>query len=178
MEGSLRRAIDVVNFVIRKLVPADAEEVREARLEGLKLHPDAFSRDYEQDLALAIDDWRRRLDMRAWFGGFEGDALLGIAAFGPGDSSKTKHSGHLGGMYVREKARGTGMAEAIIRTLLDHAAKEVEQVQLTVNADNRRAFKLYERCGFREVGRVPRSLLIDGKYYDEITMLRDLREGV
>jgi RimJ/RimL family protein N-acetyltransferase len=172
VEGSLRRAIDAVNFVIRRLVPSDAEQVREARLEGLKLHPDAFSRDYEQDLALTIEDWRQRLGARAWFGGFEGDLLLGIAAFGPGDSSKTKHMGHLGGMYVREKARGTGMAEAIIRTLLDHAGKEVEQVQLTVNADNARAFKLYQRCGFREVGRIPRTLLVDGKYYDEITMVR------
>lgn len=176
MEGPLRRAICVVNFVIRRLVPADAEEVREARLEGLKLHPTAFSRDYEQDLRLPIEEWRKRLGSRAWFGGFVGQELLGIAAFGPGDSSKTKHVGFLGGMYVREKARGTGMAEAIIRTLLDHAMKEVEQVQLTVNADNARAFKLYQRCGFREVGRIPRTLLVDGKYYDEITMVRDLRD--
>jgi RimJ/RimL family protein N-acetyltransferase len=175
VEGSLRRADCVVNFVIRRLAPGNAEQVREARLEGLKLHPDAFSRDYEQDLKLSLDDWRARLGSRAWFGGFEGDALLGIAAFGPGDSSKTKHMGHLGGMYVRETARGTGMAEAIIRTLLDHAAKEVELIQLTVNADNARAFKLYQRCGFREVGRIPRSLCIDGKYFDESVMVRDLR---
>jgi RimJ/RimL family protein N-acetyltransferase len=75
-------------------------------------------------------------------------------------------------MYVREAARGTGLAAAIVQALLDHATREVEQVELTVNADNARAIKFYERQGFRIVGRMPRALRIDGRYYDELSMLR------
>jgi len=48
----------------------------------------------------------------------------------------------------------------------------VEQIQLTVNADNARAIKFYERHGFRTVGRMPHALLVDGRYYDELTMVR------
>jgi ribosomal protein S18 acetylase RimI-like enzyme len=163
-----------MTFTVRRLTPDDAESVREARLEALKLHPEAFSRDYEQDAALTLEDWRERLRVRAWFGGFDGSVLLGFAAFVPGDSSKTAHAGHLGGMYVRERARGTGLAAAIIEALLDHAMTKVEQIQLTVNADNIRALKLYERCGFRTVGRIPHALHVGDKYYDELIMVRPI----
>jgi len=164
-----------MNYEIRRLIPDDAEKVREVRLEGLRLHPEAFSRDYEQDEQLSLDDWRMRLDGGwAWFGGFEGEMLLGIAAFGRGDSSKTRHVGHLGAMYVRKIARGTGLADGIIEAVLDHAMGKVEQVQLTVTAGNIRALKLYERCGFKIVGTLPRALLIGDKYYDEHLMARPL----
>ncbi len=157
---------------VRRLTPDDADIVRAVRLEGLKRHPEAFSRDYDQDANLGLDEWRGRLASRAWFGGFVDNALMGLAAFSRGDSGKTAHTGGLGGMYVREAARGSGLAGAIVQALLDHATEEVEQVALTVNADNARAIKFYERQGFRTVGRMPRALLVDGRYYDELNMVR------
>jgi RimJ/RimL family protein N-acetyltransferase len=158
--------------MVRRLTPDDAETVRAIRLEGLKLHPEAFSRDYEQDAKLGLDEWRSRLSSRAWFGGFVDDTLSGVAAFGIGDSSKTAHTGSLGGMYVREAARGTGLAGAIIKAVLDHALGQVEQLELTVNAENTRALKFYERHGFRIVGRMPHALRVDGRDYDELSMVR------
>ena len=157
---------------VRRLTPDDAENLRAVRLEGLKLHPEAFSRDYEQDEKRAVDEWRGRLATGVWFGGFVDGALSGIVAFAPGDSTKTAHTGKLGGMYVREAARSTGLAAAIFEAVIDHATSLVEQLELTVNADNSRAIKFYERHGFRVVGRMPRALLVDGRYYDELSMVR------
>jgi ribosomal protein S18 acetylase RimI-like enzyme len=57
-------------------------------------------------------------------------------------------------------------------TLLDHAVTCVEQVMLTVNAENMRAIKYYERHGFRPIGRIPRSLHVGERYYDDLLMLR------
>jgi RimJ/RimL family protein N-acetyltransferase len=157
---------------VRRLTPDDAEDLRAVRLEGLKLHPEAFSRDYESDEKRGLDEWRARLATGVWFGGFVGDVLSGIVAFASGDSTKTAHTGKLGGMYVRETARGTGLSGAIFEAVIDHATGQVEQLELTVNADNARAIKFYERHGFRVVGRMPRALLVDGRYYDELSMVR------
>lgn len=158
--------------IVRRLTADDAENARAIRLEGLKLHPGAFSRDYEQDERRDIEEWRARLASGAWFGGFVDDVLSGVCAFARGNSSKTAHTGKLGGMYVREAARGTGLAGAIFEAVIDHATAQVEQLELTVNADNARAIKFYERHGFRVVGRMPHALLIDGRYYDELSMVR------
>jgi len=73
---------------------------------------------------------------------------------------------------VRDTARGTGLADALMTALIDHASDTVEQIQLTVNAENPRAIKFYERHGFRPIGRIPRSLHVGDRYYDDLLMLR------
>lgn len=77
-------------------------------------------------------------------------------------------------MYVRANAQGSGLADALMTALLKHAATVVEQVQLVVNAENARAIKFYQRHGFREIGRIPRSLHIGGRYYDDMLMFRSV----
>ena len=151
----------------------DAEALREIRLEALHLHPTAFSADPDVETAFPIERWREHLQTRVWFGGRIGGVLAGINAFSiDGYSKKVAHIGHLGAMYVRATARGTGLADALVRNFLDYAIGKVEQVELTVEAGNARAIRLYERHGFRTVGRMPRSIRVDGAYYDELQMYR------
>ena len=75
-------------------------------------------------------------------------------------------------MYVREDHRGTGLADALVEAVIDHAIGLVEQLKLTVNAENPRAIALYERHGFRTVGRIPRSIRVGDRTYDELMMIR------
>lgn len=159
-------------MTVLRLTPADAEELRALRREALLAHPTAFSADPEIEAKLTLDDWRARLASRVWFGGRIDGALCGMCAFSTEASRKIRHTGHLGAMYVREAARGTGLAGGILKAFLDHAATEVEQVMLDVEAGNARAIKFYERHGFRTVGRTPRVILVDGVYYDELQMFR------
>ena len=98
--------------------------------------------------------------------------LSGMVVFSRPTRPKLAHTGEIGAMYVRDAARGTGLADALLRAALDHAAGVVEQVQLTVNAQNPRAIKFYERHGFRPIGRIPRSLHVGERYYDDLLMLR------
>jgi ribosomal protein S18 acetylase RimI-like enzyme len=142
------------------------------RREALLLHPTAFSADPDIESTFTLEDWRKRLAHRAWFGGWREGVLCGMAAFSTEASMKVKHTGHLGSMYVRESARGSGLADALIAAFLDHAVGTVEQVALTVEAGNARAIKLYERHGFRTIGKMPRAILVDGVYYDELMMFR------
>jgi ribosomal protein S18 acetylase RimI-like enzyme len=162
-------------MTIVRLGPDDAEELRAIRLEALALHPTAFSADPDVENAFPIERWRQHLEARIWFGGRIDGRLAGINAFSTDSySKKTAHVAHLGAMYVRAAARGTGLADALMANWLDYARGRAEQAVLTVEALNRRAVALYEKHGFRTTGRKPRSMKVDGIFYDEFEMWRSL----
>jgi ribosomal protein S18 acetylase RimI-like enzyme len=161
------------HMTVRRLTGDDAEALREIRLEALRLHPTAFSADPDVEGAFPIERWREHLDTRAWFGAFADNALVGINAFSTESySKKTAHVAHLGAMYVRGAARGSGAADALMKNFVEYAKGRAGQIVLTVEAENRRAVKLYERHGFEVVGRLPASIRVDGKDYDELSMHR------
>lgn len=157
---------------VRRLTPDDYEDLRAIRLEALRLNPAYFAADPALEEAFTKEQWLARLATAVSFGGYVDGMLSGLAVFSRPSSPKLAHTGDLGAMYVRDGARGTGLADAMIEAVLDHAEKEVEQIKLSVNAENPRAVKFYERHGFRIIGRIPRSLNIDGRFYDDLLMLR------
>jgi RimJ/RimL family protein N-acetyltransferase len=159
---------------IARLTVDDAEALRDLRREALLKHPTAFSADPDIESRLTLDDWRQRLSSRVWFGGNRDGVLCGMIAYSTEASKKTRHTAFVGSMYVRESERGGGMADALMAAFLEHAAQNVEQVMLNVEAGNERAIRFYERNGFRTVGRMPRSILVDGSYYDELAMYRSV----
>jgi ribosomal protein S18 acetylase RimI-like enzyme len=167
----------VMACAVRKLTRDDVDSVRALRREALRLHPEAFSSDPERDAVVTADQWRERLLAGRWFGAFSDGELVGMVAYVPETSQKTAHTGELGSMYVRERVRGGGAADALIQAALTDAAATLEQITLTVNAENSRAIRVYERHGFRVVGRVPDALRVDGRSYDEMIMWRRISTG-
>ena len=159
---------------VGQLTVDDAQALRDLRREALLKHPTAFSADPDIEAKLTLDDWRARLQRGNWFGGKRDGTLVGMASYWIEPSRKTKHTARIGSMYVREIARGSGMAGELLDAVLKEVAKHVEQATLAVEASNARAIRLYERHGFRIIGRFPRALLIDGTYYDELEMYRTL----
>ena len=153
-------------------MPDDYDALREIRLEALRRYPTNFSADPEQEAAFTKEEWLARLASAVSLGGFVDGRIGGLVVFSRPKSPKLAHTGDVGAMYVRDEARGTGLADKLIEAVLDVAAGQVEQIKLTVNAENARAIKFYERHGFREIGRIPRSLNIDGRFYDDLLMLR------
>jgi len=160
------------DFSVRLLTADDAEAMKQIREEALRLHPESFSADPDSEARLTVEDWRKRLEQRACFGAFRNDKLVGIAGYAPKEQKKMAHTGEFGSMYVRKDSRGTGAADALIEAALEHAAECVEQLTLMVTAENARAIKLYERHGFRVIGRIPRSLRVGDRTYDDLLMWR------
>lgn len=156
-----------MKFQVRRLTESDARAYRDIRLEALEEYPETFQATYESAMDLPLEAYAVRLQMYALFGGFVGDELKGFLGFTPLRNPKIAHKGVLWGMYVKPDARGTGLAEAMVEAALNYARDHVEQVLISVIADNERARRFYEKMGFEPYGVEPRALKIGGKYYDE-----------
>jgi ribosomal protein S18 acetylase RimI-like enzyme len=157
---------------VRMLGPADASALRALRLDSLRLHPQFFGADLDVEEAMTAEDMKARMSSGTSFGGFVDNVLCGMVVFVKPNRKKTGHTGDLGAMYVCANARGTGLADALVQAVIAEARGKVDQIKLTVNAENPRAVHLYERNGFREIGRFPDSLRVDGRSYDELVMIR------
>ncbi|HSM96169.1 MAG TPA: GNAT family N-acetyltransferase [Rhizomicrobium sp.] len=158
---------------VRRMDAADVPALRELRLESLRLHPACFGADLEIEEAMSVEDMAARMRTGYTFGGFVDDVLSGLVVFVKPKNRKTGHTGELGAMYVRPNARGTGLGDALVEAVIDQAvATGAEQIKLTVNAENPHAIRLYERHGFRTIGRYPNSIRVDDRTYEELIMLR------
>ena len=162
-------------FAIRRLESSDLDAFRLIRLEGLENDPEAFGSTFEKESSESGQYFLDRLTRSAVFGGFAGDHLVGVAGFYSFEDTKSRHKGVLWGMYVTPEARGSGLATTLVETLLEHASKQVEQIQLTVVTSNPRARRFYERMGFVEYGLEEKSLKYKGAYFDEVLMVKFLR---
>lgn len=45
---------------------------------------------------------------------------------------------------------------------------------LEVYSTNKRAIHVYEKLGFKETGRIPKGLFRNGKYIDQVVMVKEL----
>lgn len=157
---------------LRRLEAADAATYQQLRLEGFRLEPRAFRVAPEDEAHLALEAVAARLTQAYVVGGFDVDGLAGIGGLSRFDGAKLRHRGLLYGMYVRPSARGRGLADRIVAALLEEARRlGLEQVLLTVVADNPRARALYERHGFRLYGVEPRAIRLDDGHLDEALMI-------
>lgn len=77
------------------------------------------------------------------------------------------------GIVIGEKDYwGKGYGSDAIRTLLRFAFEEMNlhRVFLRVRADNARAIRAYEKCGFEHEGQRREAIFANGRYYDELHM--------
>jgi RimJ/RimL family protein N-acetyltransferase len=108
------------------------------------------------------------------FGAFVDGELQGTAGYRVQDGPKENPKALLWGMYVRPAARNSGLGRLLVEAVVSHASGRVELLQLTVVTENLAARRLYESLGFAEYGREARALKQNGRYYDEILMVRFL----
>lgn len=171
---------DTNDVVIREVTLDEVEAYRELRLEGLRLHPDAFGSDYEIDKERPMEYWRDRITKsdatpRAVYVADAGGAFAGMMVVSITNQPKMAHFGWITGVYVRPAWRGCGISDKLFDACLTWAReRKLRMLKLAVATANGAAIGCYLRLGFTVFGVDPEALLVDGKYYDELLMMRRL----
>ena len=125
----------------------DWQAMREIRLEGLRDAPDAFGSTYARDAAFEPAEWHRRATRDGSFLAFIPELAepAGLA----GGYEEEPGVVELISMFVRPWARGHGVGEALVDTVVAWAKDSgATSVHLWVTESNKPALRLYERCGF------------------------------
>jgi ribosomal protein S18 acetylase RimI-like enzyme len=161
-------------MTIRQLSSEDRAAFMDLRTEGLHRDPDSFRVTIDDDEALGEIYWADRLDRDVVVGFEHNGELLGIGGLQRFSGEKLAHKALIWGMYVRPTARGSGVADAVVKALINLAPVGVRQLQLTVMAHNMRARSLYERHGFMLFAIEPASVRIGDQFLDEALMWRPL----
>lgn len=150
------------------------------RLRALRDHPEAFGQPYEEAIAIPLDDAHETLRQRmatagsATFVAVDGaESPVGMIGFFREPRAKNAHRGNVVGVYVAPEARGRGVSDRLLETVLTHARSldGLLQVHLTVVATNGIAARSYERAGFVRYGRVPRAEILSGVPVDDDLMV-------
>jgi ribosomal protein S18 acetylase RimI-like enzyme len=81
-------------------------------------------------------------------------------------------------MYVRAEERRHGVGAALVAAIIEHAPAGVDQITLTVVAENGAAVALYTRFGFTVYGVEPNALKTKAGYSSEVLMVKFLRPVV
>jgi len=162
---------------IRRLETADSALYRDIRLEALKQNPEAFGSTFEKENEKAPSWFESALSRSDIFGAFLDGTLAGVAGYFTHGGPKQAHKGVLWGMYVRPVARSSGLGRRLIEAILDHAHERVEAIQLTVVSEHEGARRLYSTLGFVEYGLEKRALKQNGRYYDEVLMIKFLQNS-
>ena len=167
--------------VIRPGQEADAPAYRELRLEALRLHPEAFSADYDHSAEQPMTFWADRLRSSgqgsAIYFASQEDRLIGMCGIFRGNSAKTRHSVIIWGVYVQAAWRGLKLGDELIASCLEWGRDQgVSVVKLVVVTVNAAAIRCYLRCGFTVYGVEPEALWHDGMMYNELLMARRCKE--
>lgn len=172
---------------IRRLGPADLAAYKNLRDEALRLHPEAFTSDHENQRSRSPESYLGRLGLGEPLGG---SLLLGAFAAAAGAQrlvgsvglerevrEKTRHIAWLIGLMVLPASTGQGTGRALVEALIAEArlANGLQLIALSVNASSLRVVRLYERAGFVRYGLLPRAVRLQDargeRYYDNAQMM-------
>ena len=157
---------------VRRLGAEELDILKQLRLTSLRLEPDNYASDYDDWAAKNDDAWRVYLDEPV-FAAFDNTRAIGLLGLIPQTKSRMAHRASLGMVWVAPEARGMGAADLLLRAAIDHARSlGVDQLELSVNAENARAVRFYQRHGFDAYGRLPRGFRTSKGFVDDLLMAR------
>jgi RimJ/RimL family protein N-acetyltransferase len=124
-------------------------------------------------------DWLARLLSK-----IEKDQIVAVAAEVDGRfvgqsevAPKYGRSRHVGvlGISLRDSYGDIGIGTELMREV-EHQALNlgIEIITLDAFSSNARALHLYKKMGYHEVGRVPRGNMMNGEYFDDVIMVKEV----
>jgi RimJ/RimL family protein N-acetyltransferase len=163
---------------IRALTGSDADAFRALRREALEDSPHAFTESIAEHDAVSSAAYAARiaaLNQNQFIIAAFDDAgdIIGSVGFSRNTGEKSRHKGVIWGVYVKPKARGSGIAKALMLEVLRRAKTldGLEQIKLGVRTGQNAARNLYLSLGFEPWGLEKHSIKVNGEYVDEDAMV-------
>lgn len=159
---------------IRQLRESDAQAFRTLRRQALREFPEAFGLSHDEERNTSSSDFNQRF-LTEWIAGeniilgaFSRDRLVGSIGLRRWNREKQRHKGYIWIFYTEPSLRGNGIGGRLLDAALRYAKTlaELEQIQLTVSAESRRARSLYLSFGFETFGYEQRSLKLPNRFVD------------
>jgi GNAT superfamily N-acetyltransferase len=139
--------------LVRETVTGDWQALRDIRLEALRDAPAAFGSTYEREVLRGEARWRDWISRGGMFLAYLPDLSASEPAGLIGGYQEDPVTVQLVSMYVRPRARGHGVGDALVATVIGWARDQnAAEVHLWVTETNAPARALYERCGFALTG--------------------------
>jgi ribosomal protein S18 acetylase RimI-like enzyme len=157
--------------LVRPLAVSDVDDYRTIRLAALGTAPEAFGSTHALEASRPDERHAERLASSLVMAAYAGGRIVGMIGFRREPGPRTAHKGSIWGFYVEPGQRGRGVGSALLSALLAALRGVVEQVTLSVVAENAAAIALYERFGFARYGLEPRALKDASGWSDEALMV-------
>jgi GNAT superfamily N-acetyltransferase len=138
--------------LLRQLEPDDWRRLRDARLRALASDPGAFLVTLDEARKFPDEHWRERAMQTESNVTFVYERVDGFDAMVGAFSRDDADSVYLVGMWVAPDLRGSGVARQLVERVVAWArGRGCSRVVLSVEGNNSRAARFYEKCGFTEL---------------------------
>ncbi len=142
---------------IRLARPDDSEQILAIYNEAVRTTTATLDTD-ERDIATQ-QLWMQRHsgDPYPCFVAENQDGVVGWASLSPYNTKPGYRATAENSLYVAQSARGQGIGEALLRTLLaDAPTRGIHTIIALITGDNTASLRLHEKLGFRTVGTLER----------------------
>ena len=137
----------------------------------LRTEPAFFGTTFIEEAARPPAHFAAVLSASTVFGAFRHDEAVGVVRLAAAAGAKERHKGSVHGFFVRSDNRRTGAGTALMHALVANARERLEQLTLSVVAENAGAIGLYRRLGFSVYGVEPRARRTSDGYSDLVLMV-------
>ena len=156
-----------------EILTADKWQVlKDLWLFALKEDPIPFGTDYEDDVALSDDEWKKKFEAGPKYCARMGEEYVGLIGVILEKKVKVRHSADVVGLYVLPEWQGKGIGRKLIeRVVADmHAKPGIVRLRLGVDVERTKAIKLYTSLGFVQTGISPKAIKVGTTYQDHAMM--------
>ncbi len=166
-------------LIIREAIPEDADQLLKLKLEYLKdtetipLFDYEYSNNITEEYQL-IKKYQKESNSILLVAE-NGGNLVGNIDLTGSRRKKLQHTGMIG-MGIHTQWQNQGVGTYLIQNVLDWAGNNdfISLIWLEVYATNQAGIALYQKMGFKEVGRIDAFFHENEKFIDKITMIINL----
>lgn len=176
MDGKEKKGKDMNEpLIFRKLEKEDLNIYFNLRLEALLDSPTAFLSSFDEEKKSGPKFYEKAMNNNIHnliFGAFKEDQLIGFIGIYQEERQKTSHKANIWGMYVQPNYRRQGVGKTLLEKALVYARNTMKSliINISVEASNIHAKKLYEAHNFKVWGTEPKAMRVNGNFYTELHM--------